>query len=396
MAELEISICSGEPQAELQPILDAYQTMNRVTVDLRFLDWSQAWTEFLQMTLYERGPVISETGTTWMNSLAGRNSLRIFTREEVRRMGGAGSYPRSIWESCVDPAAKDVVAIPWIVDTYLIYYRADLLAQAGVEETSAFSTLDNFRSTLEKLQARGEIAPLALPTAATLSTMHNLASWIWGMGGEFVSREGNRLGLDTPEAREAILAFYNLIQFIPPSLRNLTDEECEAAFLKGECAVIVRNPSLLHLLKNQEAQPAFHQHIKTAVHPGVPLIGGSNLVIWKYIPPALESKAVDLIRYLTEVEAQTAYFEKSGNLPARLDAIQRISQDPDYAPAFQSLIAGRDLPYIRLWGLIEDKLSRAFSDIWHNILYTPEPDIKRIVEDTLTPVERRLNITLSQ
>ena len=90
MPELEITICSGEPEQELKPILDMYQNENRVSVDLHYLDWSQAWTEFLQMTLYGRGPVVSETGTTWMNSLAGRNSLREFTREEVRRMGGAG------------------------------------------------------------------------------------------------------------------------------------------------------------------------------------------------------------------------------------------------------------------------------------------------------------------
>jgi len=395
MPELEISICTGDPQTELMPILEHFQDETRTSLNLHYLGWGRAWTEFLQMTLYGRGPVISEAGTTWMNSLAGRNSLREFSREEVRRIGGAGAFPRSIWESCIDPATKNVVAIPWIVDTYLVYYRADLLEKAGVNEATAFSTLDNFRKTLETLQAKG-IAPLALPTDVTLSTTHNIASWIWGMGGDFVSKEGNTLTTNSPEARAGIVSFYDLIRFVAPKFHGLDDDGCERAFLQGETAILIRNPALLHRLKNRNTQPIFRQHIKTAVHPGVPLIGGSNLVIWQYTPPTLEFKSVDLIRYLTDLDAQIAYFEKSGNLPARLDAIQRISLDPEYAPAFQTLLSGRDMPYVRLWGLIEDKLSHTFTNIWRTILAAPQPDIKKIVEDALAPVEERLNITLSQ
>lgn len=396
MAELEITICSGNPQEDLKTIVQNYQHETRVSVDLRYIEWERAWTEFLQMTLYGRGPVISEVGTTWMSSLAGRNSLRPMSKDELRKIGGAGSFPHSIWESCIDASTQGIVAIPWIVDTYLVYYRADILENAGVDESKAFSTLDEFHKTLETLKAKNVEMPIALATAPTLSTTHNIASWIWGMGGDFVSRDGTSLTLGTSEAREGINYFYELNRFISPKARGLSDEQCEEAFLNGEAAVVIFNPVMLHRLKNRDTQPAFRNHIKTAVHPGVPIIGGSNLVIWKYIPPALEPQAVDFIRYMLEVDAQTAYFEASGMLPARLDAVQRISLDPDYGPAFQTLLSGRDVPYIRLWGLVEDRLSQAFSKIWSVILESPEPDIKKIIDDVLKPIENRLNITLSQ
>lgn len=396
MAELEITICSGEPEEELKKIVEVYQKDSLDSIHLQPLDWGKAWTEFLQMTLYGKGPVISEVGTTWMSSLAGRNSLRPISREELRRIGGAGSFPRGIWESCIDSNTEAVVAIPWIVDTYLVYYRADIFEKAGIDENSAFTSLDAFRKTLAALKGKNILSPFAIPTAESLSTMHNIGSWIWGMGGDFIAKNGKLLTTMSHEAREAIYAFYELIEFVPEKMRGLTDEECEEVFLRGECAIIIRNPSLLHRMKDQNTRPTFRSRIKTAIHPGVPGIGGSNLVIWKYIAPALEPHAVDFIRYMTDVDAQVAYFEASGMLPARLEAIQRISQDPTYAPAFQSLMTGRDMPYIRLWGLIEDKLSQAFSEIWRMILETPEPDIKKIVEDVLAPVEKRLNITLAQ
>ena len=396
MSNFEASFCTGEPHVELKEIVSQYQHITHNSVSLRFIDWGDAWAEFRKMTLARNGSTVSETGTTWMSSLSGRNDLRRFTPEEVRTIGGAGISPKSIWESCIDAGSGAVVGIPWIVDTYLVFYRQDILDQAGVSEGEAFSSLDNFHQTLEKIKKLGGISPLALPTSDSLSTMHNAASWIWGHGGDFAARDGKSLKLDTPQARDGIRQYFSLFEYMDSSVRGLTDEDCEAAFLQGKTAVILRNPSLLHALKIGRLQTEFRDRIRTAVQPGVPLIGGSNLVIWAYTPPTLIRPAVSFIKYLTDTEAQVAYFEAGGMLPARVEALKRISADPDYAPALQSFIAGRDMPFMPLWGLIEDKLASAFSGIWHAILETNGANINQTIEDVLVPVETRLNNILSQ
>lgn len=396
MPELEISICTGDPATQLKTVIERYWQETRLGVRLTYIDWGEAWAAFRKMTLARRGPAISETGTTWMSSLSGRNDLRHFSINEARMIGGASAFPKSIWESCIDAATGDTIAIPWIVDTYIMFYRADIFEQAGINAGEAFRSLENFTAALEKIKAIGKISPLALPTANSLSSMHNISSWIWGMGGDYVDRSGKKLTLNTPQAREGIRMYYNLFNYIHADMRGLTDEQCEEMFLAGKAAVILRNPSLLHNLKTGQMQTQFREHIQTAVQPGMPLIGGSNLVIWAYSPPALERSAIDFIRHMVSIDSQMQYFETSGMIPARVEAIQRISADPDYAPVFQSLVSGRDLPYVRLWGLIEDNLASAFSNIWKTLIETPNADIDKVIENILGPVEFRLNNILSQ
>jgi hypothetical protein len=60
------------------------------------------------------------------------------------------------------------------------------------------------------------------------------------------------------------------------------------------------------------------------------------------------------------------------------------------------LKTGRALKRVPLWGLVEDRLVKALNHIWQTIFATPEPNVDRIIENTLLPLEERLNITLSQ
>jgi len=132
-----------------------------------------------------------------------------------------------------------------------------------------------------------------------------------------------------------------------------------------------------------------------AAQPGIPFIGGSNLIIWKHIPPEQEKSALELIRYLTSTETMALLFQKTGLIPARLAALDQIESDPLYAPVVQSFKTGRAYKRIPMWGLVEDKLNKALNNIWQKIFSTPTPDIDRIILETLTPLEERLNITLS-
>jgi multiple sugar transport system substrate-binding protein len=395
--DIEISVNNTISNTDiLRRMLDSFERDQHAKVELQVFDWSEAWAEFMKISLYGHGPVISETGDTWMGSLMARQSLRPFRKNELENIGGASVFLNEMWQSCIDFDNETVVAIPWSLDTYLVYYRRDLLTKAGVEEETAFSTFEDFTQTLDKLQASGVEVPLVVPTKGnSLSTLHNSSSWVWKMGGDFISPDGRRVLFTDPKTIAGLREYFSLSRFLTPAARGLDDADCNNSFVKGEAAIILRNPTMLNDIQGGNMSSELVENVAMTVQPGIPFVGGSNLVIWKHIPPEQEHLAVDLIRYLTTSEALITLFRKTSVVPARLETLKQIESDPAYAPMIQSFKTGRAYKRIRLWGLVEDKLTLALNTIWQEILTTSNPEIDRILMRNLLPLEERLNITLS-
>lgn len=398
MKRLDISINDTvENTAEIRRIVTDFGNRRGIEVELQVFDWGEAWTEFMKINLYHHGPVVSESGDTWMGSLIARNSLRPFTENEVAATGGAGAFLEDMWQSCLDPESRQTFAIPWSLDTYLVYYRRDLLVRAGVDEASAFARPEDLIRTLEQLQAAGVRIPLAIPTGGnSLNVIHNASSWIWNVGGDFISSDGSRLLLTRPETLTGLRNYFGLYRFLPPMAQNLDDGSFDELFATGAAAVTIQNPLLLYNIKHETWQENLARNIGVAAHPGIPFVGGSNLVVWNHIPPDQEKEAIELIRCLTSSENMEALFRKTGLIPARLEALKKIESDPDYVPLVRSLEKGRAYRHVRLWGLVEDKLTKALNDIWKKIFAAPGADVDRIIVETLTPLEERLNMALSQ
>src|SRR5688572_30393521 len=280
MSEIEISLNNSyfDIARVMQPLLVEFDRQQRTQTSLVIYDWGLAWSEFLKIGLYQHGPVISQTGNSWMGSLTAQESLRSFTDRELTELKGKDRFLPGSWESCLDFDDEHVVAIPWILDTYLVYYHRDLLAKAGIDEASAFSTAENFHATLQKLQDAGVQYPFAVPTIKSNSNIHTIASWVWGQGGDFINPDGTSMSLSKPETRKGLKMYFDLYRFLSPEAQDLTDFNCWEWFLNGKIGVTVRNAELLFRMKQKEFSDEFVANIGTAPVPGVPLLGGSNLV----------------------------------------------------------------------------------------------------------------------
>ena len=400
MAEIEFSININDPYdphgTQFPSLLNEYKEQSHAPVSLRIYTWGDAWNEFIKINLYGVGPVVSQTGDSWMGSLIGRNSLRAFKDRELAQLNGKENFLESSWQSCLDFDNKNIVAIPWILDTYIVYYHRDLLEKAGIDEASAFSTLENFHATLQKLQASGVNYPFAVPTDWSHSNIHILASWVWGSGGDFTNPEGTQLVFSQPETRRGMRMYFDLFRFMSAEMQPLTDQNCWNLFLDRKIAVTVRNPTLLFRLKKQEFPASVSEHIATSVLPGVPWIGGSHLVIWNHIRYEQEQGTLNLIKFLTSAQAGLTSFESTGLIPANLDALNQIGPDSIFASAIQSVKKGRAFQRLRMWGLVEKKLAIAIMQTWSTLFSDSHPDVNQAIIDNLDAMATKMNITLSQ
>ncbi|MGB8214023.1 MAG: extracellular solute-binding protein [Anaerolineales bacterium] len=395
--QFEISINFIEDPGKMVAFLSAFEHQHAVKIDLQVFDWPSAWAELMKISLYGHGPILSETGSTWMSSLAGQNCLRPFKSNEVSATGGANNFLPEAWQSCIDFDNQTVLAIPWTLNTYLAYYRRDLLAQAGVDEASAFTSLENFVSALERLQKIGVEVPLAIPTAGnSVSALHNASSFIWKMGGELIKPDGKQVLFSKPNTLAGFKQYFELQRFMTQAARGLDDEACVHAYMEGRAAITFRSPDLLTMIKNGKTPDQVSRNTAMAIQPGIPFVGGSNLVIWKHVQPTQEALALELVRYLTSTGNMLTLFHDLGIIPANLEALDQVDHDPAYLPVTQSLRSGRAMQRVPLWGLVEDRLVKALDHIWQVIFATPDPNVSQIIVNTLLPLEERLNITLSQ
>ena len=398
MDELELSIMSHgpDPAGDLQPMLDQFSAQFRCRVHVNVLAWENAWADLVKVALYNTGPHVSEVGMNWVGNLVAMNALRPFHPNELNALGGPTAFLASAWLSGHMIGDKQTWAVPWLADTRVIYYRCDWLDKAGIDEQTAFQSPAQFEQTLERLQASGVASPLVLPTLPTANTLHTLASWIWGAGGDFVDLAGKRTLFNQAQSREGIRAYLGLHRFLSRAARGLNPQQSDALYLQGQAAVTCSGPWLM--LNNQD-QPSTYDLLAntgTMLPPGVPFLGGSNLVIWRHTRQG--RLAVELVRFLTGQIVQSQYTRQAGLLPARLEVLNSplFADHPLDRVMTEGSKRGRSFPAFPAWGLIEDSLTTEMARLWSAVLSNPQIDLDAAIAERLDPLARRLDLILSQ
>lgn len=391
MTELTLSITPTDAveATALQHVLDEFQAQTHISVRLHEIDTKFARDEINKFPMAGKGPDVSQVGSTWLRGIVDMNVLRPFTTYETARMGKPADFIEASWKSTFLPGYPNVQwAIPWLADVRMIYYRKDLLKNAGINEQGAFANPQAFEKTLLQLQSSGVQIPWVVPSQHSWRTLHNIASWVWGFGGDFVDSTGKQMLFDRPEAMAGFQAYFALERFLAGPARGLTTAQSDALFVEGQAAVTISGTHLLSM------PPEMLDKVGFTSPPGSPFVGGSHLVIWKYSHH--EREAVQLVEALTSAEFQKSYGLGS-LLPVRLDALNHLGALAGHNDTFEhyirnALAQGRSFHSAYLWDIVEARLVSAMETIWKEILESPEPDVHLIVERVLHSLARRLTL----
>ena len=397
MPDLELSVMahSQTTTEDLQPILAKFEAQHRVKVKVRVFNWETGWTELVKFALYGHGPDVSEIGSTWASTLAATNALHAFGLREVAAVGGRYAFLHPSWQSCTVSGASEMWAIPWLANVRLVFYRAYRLRQAGYDEPVMLRLPDQFERVLAQLQHAGEATPLTIATRNTVNSLHNAAMWIWGAGGRFLDVDGKRAQFNQPAAHNGMRSYFSLHRFVGPAAKGLNDVDSDSLFLQDGAALTLSDPGMLHAAYSGGASPECTAQLRTALPPGVPFVGGSNLVIWRH--NRQEKLAFELVKFLTSQPIQVTYSYRARSLPVRLDALGSppFSSDPLYKSVVEALMSGRSYQVNRLWGMVEERLVAELNQIWADLFADPAQDIDQLLDQRLGPLADRLNNVLS-
>lgn len=376
MAEIRLFFMSFPGLSDvLQSALAEFEARTRIHVHVQLVSWDTGWEDMVRIALNPEGPEVSEVGSTWIPSFVSMNTLCSFPNYEIGRMGGARAFLSVAWESGALPdtlGSPVTWAIPWNTDTHLIFYRRDLLAKAGVDEATAFQSHAHLIDALQRLLDSGIAAPMIIyATLPIRDQLHILASWVWGAGGHFISADGRRTLFAEPEALAGMRAFFELGRFMSPDIHNLSRQQYYALFQEGKAAIIIRGLGFIETFRNLPTAPEVTANLEVAPVPGVPFVGGTNLVVWQHCRRTRE--AMELVRFLTGQRMQTRYLTPANRFPARLQALESppFTTDPEYIAVAQSLKTGRGFRAPYMWGLVEERLLAVLSQLGLTSLPTP-------------------------
>jgi multiple sugar transport system substrate-binding protein len=214
--------------------------------------------------------------------------------------------------------------------------------------------------------------------------LHNIATWVWGAGGEFVSLDGRRVLFTRDEAVAGMCAYFDLRRYLHESDHNLNLNEADELFYQGKSALILGGPWIASRVGKLAKQEVI-DNLDAALPPGVPFVGGSNLVIWKHCHKA--NQAAELVKWLTSQSLQTEYAHHVGMFPVKLDALASgFAHEPMVQVLSEGLKQGRSFPSIARWGLLEDGLSVALAQIWRDLLPESKSETEAVVKRHILPV----------
>lgn len=344
----------GEVVAELVP---EFERRNPgIEVQVQQMPWIAAHEKLITAYVGESTPDVAQLGNTWIPEFVALDAiLPLDDRIAHSSAIDPAAYFPGIWQTNV--VGDSAYGVPWYVDTRALFYRSDLLAQAGYEdvpETWA-GWLEAMRALEDVMGERGY--PLIMPTNEWPPPV------ILGLqaGSTLLANDGRYGAFAAPEFRRAFDFYIDLYrEGMAPPIRDTQVGNIHQRFAAGEYAMYISGPWYLGEFRRRLPEEVQDDWATAPLPgpdgPGVSMAGGSSLVIFKASGNA--DAAWRFIEYLSSPEAQVRFYELSGNLPARLEAWETpMLAGDDKARAFrQQLERAVPLPRVPEWERIATRV----------------------------------------
>lgn len=348
----------GSEGEQVQQLLPAFAAAHpEVRVRVQQIPWSAAHEKLLTAFVGGTMPDVFQVGTTWTAELVALGALQPLDA----RLGGADAdqFPGIAAANRIDGRTW---ALPWYVDTRILFYRSDRLRAAGWDGAPT-DWPEWLRALREiKRQAGPEGFAILLPLdewqTPVILAMQRGATLLRGN-----AEWGN---FQSPEFRAAFGFYLDFFEErLAPAGAQGQIANLYQDFAQGFFSVFATGPWNLgelaarmpqHLEKSWTTAPMPGPSPGT---PGVSIAGGASVAIASTTRHAEAAWA--LASFLTAAEQQRRFYDLTGDLPSRPSAwaAGHLTDDPRVAAFWTQLQHVEPPPQIPEWERIATAISRA-------------------------------------
>ncbi|MBI3195618.1 MAG: sugar ABC transporter substrate-binding protein [Ignavibacteriae bacterium] len=320
-ARVEITFWAMGAEGEhVSKLISAFERLHPdIKVKVQSIPWTAAHEKLLTAYAGSSTPDVSQLGNTWIPEFTILNALEdLDTWIAQSNIVQQDFYFQGIWETNVIDGKT--FGIPWYVDTRVMFYRKDILEEAGYAQ--APRTWDEWYDASEKIiqkNSRREHYAVLLPTNEWVPFV------VMGLqNGSSLLKEGNTMGDFSGEKFQRAFKFvmkfyYNNLS--PVGITQVTN--IYQGIAEGFFAMYITGP--WNIGEFQRRLPAeLRDKWMTAPLPGpdsssgISLAGGSSLVMFK--KSNKKEHAWKFIEYLSQAQKQLEFYQITGDLPAIREA----------------------------------------------------------------------------
>ena len=352
----------GEVVPEI--LKDFERTHPKIRVEVQQMPLTASHEKLLTAFAGDALPDLSQLGNTWIPELAMLGALEpLQPYVDASHAIPVDDYFSGIWDSNVINGR--LYGVPWYIDTRLLFYRKDLLAQAGFPEPPRdWATWTRALAAIKEKAGAGNYS-IFLP----LNEFEPLLNLAVQAPDPLLRDNDTRGNFESAGFRRAFDFYVEMFRrgWAPPmsntEISNVWDE-----FAKGFFTFYITGPWNVGEFRRR-LPPSLANDWGTAPlpgpdGPGAALGGGSSLVMFK--SSSHKPEVWQLIEFLSQPEQQVRFHALTGDLPPR----RGTWNDPELAT---------------------DEHAKAFRDQLERVKSTPKvPEWERIAQEMRLAAERAI------
>lgn len=330
-----------------------------VRLRVQTIPWSAAHEKLVTAVAGGTQPDLCQLGNSWMpefyamGALAALDSL--VARSTVVR---PEAYFPGPWSSGVFDGK--IYGVPWYVETRVLFFRTDLLAQVGFPRGPG--TWDELYQACRRLLVDEDAdgCPERYGLTLPVNVWEEILFFMWQAGGDVLEADLCSPAVTSPESQQA---WHYYVRFFREGLVPVTSgllSNLFQAFESGYYAMFFSGPWML----TQVAENCPSIAGRWSVRP-MPLCrtqdswaGGSNLVIFR--KSVRKNEAWRAIEFLSRPQVQAEWYKITSDLPAVEAAWQDsvLVGDPLIQVFHTQLHHARPAPQVPEWEQIAARINR--------------------------------------
>ena len=337
----------AEVLAQLLPEFE--RTHPLIKVEVQQLAWTAAHEKLLTAVAGDATPDLCQLGNSWIPELVALKALEpLAARVSGSQQIVADDYFPGVWQT--NTVEGTLYAVPWYVDTRLLFYRRDLLKAAGFDAPA--QTWSGWLAQLKAIKRM--VGPQRYAVLMPLNEFEPLQILALEQS-EPMLRDGGRYGNFRSDSFRRALSFYRdlFAESLAPAMTNQQIANVWNEMGKGFFTFYISGPWNIAEFKRRlpaELQSSWMTAPMPGPEgPGVSNAGGSSLVVFR--SSKHQQSAWELLEYLSTPAIQQRFYELTGDLPPRRSSWQSgtIATDP-YTQAFRTQLERlRTFPQVPEW-----------------------------------------------
>lgn len=299
----------GEEAKDLSNITEAFEAKHdNITLNIQEIPWDNARDRLLTAVASKEGPDVIQMGSTWMAEFIEAGALLELSdyKDDYSIIDD-----EDFFEAALATAGDETgtYGVPWGVDTHVMYYRTDILEEAGFNAPP--ENWEELEEVASVLSERGDnMYGIDIDPATQWQPL--MSAWQNGWTYEIVD------GISNFEDPKFIEAMEEYVKYFVKGYAQYTEGADRAQeFAEGTKPIFTEGP--WRITNIAENYPEIDGLWDVAVIPGnvknASFMGGSHLSVFSHTENAEE--ALEFITYMTEPEVQLEWFKEVTALPSR-------------------------------------------------------------------------------